>query len=191
MKLNEYAKQIGVSYRTAWRWWKLGTIKGFQRPSGTIVVTENLIELKDKVCNVAIYARVSSSENKSNLDTQCKRLQEYCSAKGYQVIEVIKEIGSGVNDNRRLLSKLLKNKSLDIIVVEHKDRLTRFGFNYINELLEIQGRSIEVVNLVDDKKEDLIQDFVSIITSFCSRLYGQRRCKRKTEKIIAEIKSNE
>ena len=188
MKLSNYAKQCDVSYRTAWNWWKSGDLLGYQKPSGTIIITEASERLENPVLKVVIYARVSSSENKANLDTQCKRLRDYCSAKGYQVVEEIKEIGSGVNDNRRSLLKLLRNKSIDIIVVEHKDRLTRFGFNYIKELLEIQNRSIEVINNVDDKKEELIQDFVSIITSFCSRLYGQRRGKRKTEKITAELR---
>ena len=72
-------------------------------------------------------------------------------------------------------------------MVEHKDRLTRFGFNYIETLLKQQGRSIEVINMAADGKEDLLQDFIAIITSFCARLYGQRRSKRKTEKIIAEL----
>jgi predicted site-specific integrase-resolvase len=70
--------------------------------------------------------------------------------------------------------------------VEHKDRLTRFGFKYIESLMELQGRKIEVINNLDDK-DDLIQDFVSVITSFCARIYGQRRSKRSTEKLIKEL----
>jgi putative resolvase len=72
-------------------------------------------------------------------------------------------------------------------VVEHKDRLTRFGFNYIEQLLKMQSRRIEVINQAENGKEDLVQDFVSIVTSFCARLYGQRRSKGKTERIIAEL----
>jgi predicted site-specific integrase-resolvase len=189
MKLSDYAKECGVTYRTVWRWWKSGNLEGYQQPSGTIIITDPPKRSKRAISKVAIYARVSSSENKTNLETQCERLQNYCSAKGYQIGKIVKEIGSGVNDDRKALMKLLKDPSIEIIVVEHKDRLTRFGFNYINQLLKLQGRSIEVINTVEDKKEDLIQDFVSIITSFCSRLYGQRRCKRKTEKIIAELKN--
>ena len=71
--------------------------------------------------------------------------------------------------------------------MEHKDRLTRFGYNYLEQLLKMQDRRIEVINLAEDGKEDLIQDFVSIVTSFCARLYGQRRSKRKTERLIAEL----
>ena len=100
---------------------------------------------------------------------------------------VVKEIGSGVNDARPKLLKLLVDPSVTLIVVEHKDRLTRFGFNYMEQLLKMQGRKIEVINLAENGKEDLVQDFVSIVTSFCARLYGQRRSKRKTERIIAEL----
>lgn len=75
------------------------------------------------------------------------------------------------------------------MLVEHKDRLTRFGFNYIETLLETKGIKIEIINEAIEEKADLIEDLVSIITSFCARIYGQRRTKRKTEKIIEVIKS--
>ena len=100
---------------------------------------------------------------------------------------VVKEIGSGVNDTRPKLIKLLTDPSVSVIAVEHKDRLTRFGYNYLEQLLKMQGRRIEAINLAENSKEDLIQDFVSIVTSFCARLYGQRRSKRKTERLIAEL----
>jgi putative resolvase len=83
--------------------------------------------------------------------------------------------------------KLLNDPAVTLIVVEHKDRLTRFGFNYIEQLLKMQSRRIEVINQAENGKEDLVQDFVSIVISFCARLYGQRRSKRKTERIIAEL----
>jgi putative resolvase len=112
-------------------------------------------------------------------------------AKGYQVTQVVKEIGSGVNDQRPKMLKLLTDDSVSRIVVEHKDRLTRFGFNYLDRLLRMQGREIEVINLAENGKEDLVQDFVAIVTSFCARLYGQRRAKRKTERLIAELQKAE
>ncbi len=156
--------------------------------TGTIIITEE--EQSSKKETVAIYARVTSNENKKNLDTQAKRLVGYCTAKGWQVNQIVKEVGSGVNDNRKKLLKLLMDPSVTIIVVEHKDRLSRFGFNYIESLLSLSGRRIEVVNLADDGKEDLLNDLVSIVYSFCARLYVQHRAKRTTEKITKEI-SNE
>jgi predicted site-specific integrase-resolvase len=82
---------------------------------------------------------------------------------------------------------LLADPTVTVIVVEHKDRLTRFGFKYIETLLAMQGRSIEAVNVTENPIEDIIADFVSILYSFCAKLYGQRRAKRKTEKIVKEL----
>jgi predicted site-specific integrase-resolvase len=184
MKLSNYAKSKGISYQTAWRMWKRGELNASQLPSGTIIIDNS-----KPILGVAIYARVSSSENKSNLDTQAKRLIQYCEAKGYQIVSITKEIGSGINDNRQKLIKLLNEDNYNLLVVEHKDRLTRIGFNYIQVLLTKQGKSIEVVNLATEETEDLMTDFISIITSFCARIYGLRRSKRKTENIIKELKS--
>jgi predicted site-specific integrase-resolvase len=157
--------------------------------TGTILITEPIDEpgISQLPTKVAIYTRVSAAENRENLESQAKRLQDYCAAKGYSIAIVVKEIGSGVNDTRPKLLKLLNDPTVTLIVVEHKDRLTRFGYNYIEQLLKMQNRRVEVINLAENGKEDLIQDFVSIVTSFCARLYGQRRSKRKTERIIAEL----
>ena len=182
MKLSLYARQVGVSYRTAFRWFKSGMIQGHQMDTGTILITEPVETptVPGYPTKVAIYTRVSVAENKENLDGQAKRLQDHCAA-------LVKEIGSGVNDTRPKLMKLLTDPLVTRIVVEHKDRLTRFGFNYIEQLLKLQERSIEVINLAENGKEDLVQDFVSIVTSFCARLYGQRGSKRRAERIIAEL----
>jgi len=188
MKLSEYARRNNITYRTAQRHWYNGLLSGKQLATGTIVIFEDDKEIvKNKILQVATYARVSSSQNKDNLDKQQSRLIDYANAKGYKTLYNIKEIGSGLNDARPKLIELLSNKKIDIILVEHKDRLTRFGFKYIETLMEIQGRKIEVINNLDDDKDDLIQDFISVITSFCARIYGQRRSKRSTEKLIKEL----
>ena len=188
MKLSEYARRNNITYRTAQNHWKNGLLNGKQLATGTIVIFEDDKEVvKNKILQVATYARVSSTQNKDNLDKQQSRLIDYANAKGYKTLYNIKEIGSGLNDSRPQLIKLLRCSQIDIILVEHKDRLTRFGFKYIEILMEIQGRKIEVINNLDDDKDDLIHDFISVITSFCARIYGQRRCKKKTEKIIKEL----
>lgn len=189
MKLSQYAKQQGISYRTALRWFRDGTIQGYQAPSGTIIVTEQ--EKPPIAQKVAIYARVSSSEHRENLERQAERLSQYCTVRGYQVAMVVKEIASGVNDRRPKLLSLLKDRSITRIVVEHRDRLTRFGFHYIDVLFSVQGRVIEVVNPAENDKEELLADLASIISSFCARLYGQRRAKRKTEKVVQELQAKE
>jgi putative resolvase len=137
---------------------------------------------------VAIYSRVSSSENKDNLNRQSKRLTEYAVANGYQIVRNVKEIGSGLNDSRKQLEALLQQNDYDILLVEHKDRLARFGTNYLSVLLFRLGVKLEIVNLAENGKDELMQDLVAIVTSFAARLYGQRRASRKTEKIIAELK---
>jgi putative resolvase len=185
MKLSTYAKQLGISYQTAWRLFKDGKLNAYQLPTGTVIVREE--ESQGSEQSVAIYCRVSSSENKGNLETQKRRLLDYCAAKGYKVSRVITEVGSGINDTRKQWLSLLQDRMVRIIVVEHKDRFTRFGFTGYKTLLNTDGRDIEVVNEAENGKEDLLQDLVSIITSFCARLYGQSRCKRKTEKIIQEL----
>ncbi len=136
---------------------------------------------------VVVYARVSANENPPNLDTQAERLSAYCAAKGWKVHKVVKEVGSGINDGRKKLPALLADPTVTVIVVEHKGRLTRFGFKYIETLLAMQGRSIEVVNITENPIEDLVADMVSILYSFSARLYGQRRAKRKTEQIVKEL----
>lgn len=188
MKLIDYARLQGISYRTAWRWYKAGKIAGQQMDTGTILVTEPLLVKElPATANVAVYTRVSSSENRSNLDSQAERLVAYCTVRGYQVSKVVKEIGSGVNDNRPKFLALLADPSIGRIVIEHKDRGTHFGFRYIETLLKTYGREIEVVNQAENSTEDLLADLTSIVYSFCARLYGQRRAKRKTEKIVQEL----
>ena len=137
MKLSQYAKQQGISYSTALRWFHAGALKG------------------------------------------------------YQVAQMVKEIASGVNDSRPKLLALLKDRSTTRIVVEHKDRLTRFGFGYSETLLALQGRTIEVVNLAENDKEDLLHDLASIVYSFCARLYRQRRAKRKTERLVEQLQARD
>src|SRR6266849_4822932 len=174
MKLSSYAKQIGISYNTAWRMWKRGQLRGYQLPTGT----------------VAVYARVSSSENRNNLDTQAERLISWCNAQGWSVFKVVKECGSGVNDQRPNFLALLADPKISQIVVEHKDRASRFGVAYIQTLLGLAGRELVVVNTANTSEDDLMGDFVAIITSFCARLYGRRRAKRKTEQVLAALEQN-
>jgi len=184
IQLRDYAKNHSVTYRTAWNRFRAGKIPNSFKDDNNNIIIEVINENSIDLLKVAIYTRVSSNENRRNLDAQATRLKEYSIARGYQIVEVVKEVGSGVNDNRKKLKKLLESDSWGTIVVEHKDRLTRFGFNYIETLLNKEGRKIEVVNLAEDEKSDLMQDLVSIIYSFNTKMYGLRRSKRKTEEIV-------
>lgn len=189
MKLSEYARRIGVKRHTAYRWFKRGEIpNAVQLPSGTIYVPDEIFEteMKSKQGLTVVYARVFSSEQRNTiLETQAERLTQFAIANGWVVDKVIKEVGSGLNDERKKLVELLmSDEPIARIIVEHKDRLTRFGFNYLEILAKKQGFEIIVVNPTVTDNEDLIQDFTSIIASFCTQLYDKRKAKRKTEEII-------
>jgi predicted site-specific integrase-resolvase len=141
--------------------------------------------------SVAVYARVSAAEDRPELELQADRLVAYASAKGYQIAQVVKEVGSGVDDHRPRFLRLLADPTIGVIVVEHKECATRFGFRHLETLLAHQGRRIEVVNLAGDGREDLESDLVAIVSSLCAQLYGRRRARRKTEVIIKELTEGE
>ena len=192
MKLSEYARRIGVKRHTAYRWFKRGEIpNAVQLPSGTIYVPDEIFEtdMKSKQGLTIVYARVSSSEQrKTNLETQAERLTQFAIANGWVVDKVIEEVGSGLNDERKkLVNLLLSNEPIARIIVEHKDRLTRFGFNYLEILAKKQGFEIIVVNPTVTDQEDLMQDFASIITYFCTQLFSKRKAKRRTEEILQTL----
>jgi predicted site-specific integrase-resolvase len=186
MKLSKWAAEKGIAYKTAWNLYKNNKIpNAYKLESGTIIVPDENTTIKPEY--VVTYARVSSSENKSNLESQSNRLISFCNAKGWQTHFNIKEIGSGLNDRRAKLENILLQGAATKLVVEHKDRLARFGVRYIEILCKHIGCELIILNPNENDKEDLIQDFVSVITSFCARIYGQRRSKRKTEQIIKDL----
>ncbi len=192
MKLSQWAKQNGIAYQTAYTWFRSGIlpVSSKQLPTGTILVYPELNEKTTKNTNVYIYTRVSTYERKDCLIGQISKCEEFAISSGLQIDHVIKEIASGMNDNRPKLIKMLENKPSHIIV-ENKDRLTRFGFNYLEVLLQQQGCEILVVNRDHEDEHDLMTDMISIITSYCCRLYGMRRGLHKAKQISSEIDKNE
>jgi len=156
----------------------------YQLPTGTVIV-EPPEQRVTPPRTVAVSARVSTSENKKNLETQAQRLISWCNAQGWSVAKVIKECGSGIHDQRPKFLALLADPKISQIVVEHKDWASRFGVASIQTLLRMQGRELVVVHTADTGEDDLMGDFVAIITSFCARLHGRRRAKRQTEQVLA------
>ncbi len=145
------------------------------------------IESDDEVKNVccATYARVSSNEQKQkgDLDRQSQRLSEYCAKNNIMVTHIIKDVGSGLNDNRsgfiRLTDLIIAGK-VNKLVVEHKDRLTRFQFKFIKKMFESYGCEVIVVNGADvSDTEELAADMMSLLASFSGRFYGKRSAERK------------
>jgi len=185
MKISDFAKKQGVSYKTAWRWFRDNQIPGVKMPSGTIIISEDSSLKPEKY---VVYARVSSPTKKDDLLRQAQEVEQAVIASGKIVDAIVVEIASGMNDNRPKLKKILEDDSITHIVVRNKDRLTRFGFNYIETLLNKQQRFIVVLNRQAEDEKDLFEDLVSIITSFCARLYGKRRGGQKAKIIKNSLK---
>ena len=174
---------MGVTYQTAHKWYKNGQIEGaYQLSTGTIVVPDE--KKQTKRTKTVIYARVFSV--KQDQIRQVDRLVDFCLAKGWIVDDIIEDVGSGLNDDRKRLNQLLKDPTIKRIVVERQERLTRFGFHYLEILAELEGFEIVVANKTpDDDKEDLLADFRKTITYFCERLYSHSERKQEQfEKLL-------
>ena len=118
------------------------------------------------------------------LASQLEGLRRYAEARGYQIMHVVSEVASGMNDERPKLHALLKRHDFDVLVVEHKERLTRFGFQWFETLCSFK---IEVINVAENSTNDLMQDLVAIVTSFAARLYGPQRGRQKTAAAIRAL----
>jgi putative resolvase len=188
IKLSKWATANGYSYRGAYELYARGQLPGsYQLPSGSIMVS--LPETKPILNDmVVVYCRVSTTKQKNDLERQVESVKTFCSANGWVISHVYKEIASGLNDNRKQLNALLANDKITKVVVTNKDRLTRFGFNYIKSLLSYRGCELIVMDKSTECQHDLMDDFVSVITSMAARVYGLRRHKSYTEKIINNIK---
>ena len=195
IKPSVYANMMSLSKKTVYMHFHNGQIPGYQdQHTGTIYLENPEFNQShkrdDHLTKAVLYARTSSSQNKQLVENQLDRLRQYATSKGYTIVREIKEFGSGLNDNRRQLNSLFDDDSFDIIIVEHKDRLTRFGFNYLEYLFNHHNQKIEVMNHVDNADEDIINDFKSIITFFCARIYGKRQSKSKATRMIGELNEN-
>ena len=185
MKLSKWCKEKGICYMTGYRWFKEGKIpNAYQIDTGTIFVDEKTN--KNTEDKIVIYCRVSNQNRKKELEYQVNRCKEYCISKGYKISNIYKEIASGMNDNRKEFWEMIESNP-SLIIIENKDRLTRFGFEYIRRLSNKLGCEIEVIFPNENDEEDLLKDLVSIITSFCCRLYGLRRGNNKANKLKKEL----
>lgn len=181
MKLSVWAKQQGLTYKGAWKMFHAGKLplRAEQLPTGTILVYPT----EAKPQGVALYARVSSADQKADLDRQLARLSEYAAGQRLLVIESVREVGSGLNGHRRNMLKLLSNPQVSAIVVEHRERLMRFGFEYVEAALLAQGRRLIVME-PDELTDDVVRDLHEVIVSMCARLYGKRSAQHRAQKAI-------
>ena len=157
-------------------------------PSGTIVVEQDPAAVADG--RTVAYCRVSSHDQRDDLERQAGRVSLWASEHGLSVDEVVTEVGSGLNAKRPRLARLLADASVARIVVEHRDRLARFGVEHLGAALSAQGREILVVDEgeVDD---DLLRDMTEVLTSFCARLYGRRGARNRALRAITAAKNAE
>ena len=167
--------------------WKAGQlpVPAEQLPTGTIIVKEVAIPSP----GVGLYARVSSSDQKKDVEAQLGRLFVYAQSQSLPVVEAVSEIGSGLNGQRPKLKRLLANPTVQTIVVEHRDRLMRFGAEYVEAALAAQGRKLMVVES-SEVRDDLVQDMLEVLTSFCARLYGRRSARKRAQKALHAMGNN-
>src|SRR6202007_210845 len=132
---------------------------------------------------VGLYARVSRSDQKKDLEAQLGRLVVYADHHRLTIVQAVSEVGSGLNGRRPKLIKLLANPKIQTIVVEHRERLMRFGAEYVEAALTAQERKLLVMES-SEVNDDLVQDMIEVLTSFCARLYGRRSARHKAKKAL-------
>lgn len=192
ISISEASKLLGVTSKTIRLWEKEGKITSHRTGGGhrRYVVSE-LLNIKGGDAITVAYARVSSYDQKADLNRQEKLLELYCSEKGYQ-FKIISDLGSGLNYKKKGLSSLIKlicGGEVERLVLTHKDRLLRFGSELIFALCENFGVEVVIINKSDNStfEEDLATDVLEIITVFSARLYGSRSHKNKrTVQVLQE-----
>lgn len=152
-------------------------------PSGTILV--DVAAAGDE--RVVLYARVSSHDQRADLDRQVARLTEWATDTGMEVGQVVAEVGSGLNGKRPKLARILSDPSVTVIVVEHRDRLARFGMEHLHAALAGHGRRIVVVD-AGETADDLVRDMIEVLTSMCARLYGRRGARNRAMRAVTAAK---
>ena len=193
------AEQLGISFTTLKRWIYARKIRAVKTVGRRYRIPESEIlricgqEPKPRSDRVILYARVSGSDQVKDGDLRrLAHLKQYAKDRKYHVIDRVKEVGSGLNDKRpklRRLMKLLYERKADAIIVEYKDRLTRFGFNYLQDAVNTHGARIETVfdDIKKDATQELVEDMISIVQSFSARLYGRRT--RRYHKVVGGLQN--
>lgn len=184
MNLAAWAERNGVARVTAYRWFRAGQLPVKARKVGRLILVEEPAREASRRGRAAVYARVSSADQKSDLDRQVARVTSWATAEQIPVDKVVTEVGSALNGHRRKFLALLRDPAVTRIVVEHRDRFCRFGSEYVQAALAAQGRELIVVDSaeVDD---DLVRDMTEILTSMCARLYGKRAAANRARRAVA------
>ena len=186
MLVKEWAEREHLHPQTVWKWCRTGKmpVPVERTPSGMWLVHdpkyETPVPSDTRQSRTVCYARVSSAGQKADLQRQADRLKAFALGMGVEAPEVVTETGSGMNDKRRKLNRLLADPGVGVIIVEHRDRLARMNAGLIESALKAQGRRLIVV---DDGEldDDLVRDMTEVLTSLCARLYGRRAAADKAK----------
>ncbi len=183
MNLKEWASAQGVSYDTARRWHAAGKMPVPTYQVGRLIMIGEPVRPGSACGSTVVYARVSSADQRPDLDRQVARVAAWATGQRLSVDRVVTEVGSALNGHRRKFLVLLRDPSVSTIVVERRDRFARFGAEYVEAALAASGRRLLVVDPaeVDD---DLVGDMTEVLTSFCVRLYGERAAADRAARAI-------
>ena len=184
LSMKRACERLGVHPNTLRRWIKEGGVRAVRTPKGRFRIPEEEVSrLVGEVRKVTIvgYARVSSATQKDGLERQKHLILNYANEKGYREIQVLTDIGSGLNENRKNFLKLLNmvcEKKVSKVIVAYEDRLTRFGFETLKKMFSAFGTEIEVINRKErTPQEELVEDLITIVSHFAGKIYGMRSHK--------------
>lgn len=186
MLVKEWAEREHLHPQTVWKWCRTGKmpVPVERTPSGMWLVHdpkyETPVPSDTRQSRTVCYARVSSAGQKADLQRQADRLKAFALSMGVEAPEIVTETGSGMDDKRRKLKRLLADPTVGMIIVEHRDRLARMNAGLVESALKAQGRRIIVVDDTESD-DDLVRDMTDVLTSFCARLYGRRAVKNKVQ----------
>jgi putative resolvase len=186
MNLADWAESVGVNRHTAYRWFREGTLPVPAERVGRLILVKTAAT-PDSAGGVVVYARVSSHDQRSDLDRQVARLTEWATVVGMQVGQVVCEVGSGLNGKRPKLRRMLSDPDAKVIVVEHRDRLARLGVEHLEAALAAQGRRIVVAD-PGETTDDLVRDMIEVLTLMCARLYGRRGARNRAMRALTAAK---
>jgi putative resolvase len=191
MRLQQWAEQQGIHYQTAWRWFRDGKlpVPAVQTPTGTILVQSDTPRGSTAAVGVGLYARVATHDQRANLDWQVARLSAWAAQAGLPVMRVEAEVASGMSGRRTKLRRLLADSAVTVVAVTHRDRLARANAELIQAALTAQDRRLV---MLDDEEvtDDLVDDLVVVLTTFCARLYGRQSARNRALKALRCAQSN-
>ncbi|RBM11037.1 IS607-like element IS1535 family transposase [Mycobacterium tuberculosis] len=187
MNLADWAESVGVNRHTAYRWFREGTLPVPAERVGRLILVKTAASASAAAAGVVLYARVSSHDRRSDLDRQVARLTAWATERDLGVGQVVCEVGSGLNGKRPKLRRILSDPDARVIVVEHRDRLVRFGVEHLEAALSAQGRRIVVAD-PGETTDDLVCDMIEVLTGMCARLYGRRGARNRAMRAVTEAK---